>query len=228
MIFDLAEPITWSDIISASASIFTFVAVIVAIIGNKNGRKQLKASLKIQEQSKNVELLDQRIAIVEAIKRDDAVSSLKVRLLFSEKVYRSYQELLEAKKQEVRARSDERKYFSLARKQLQDVVNDLPDGYDLRGYLYELAENEADDELYKFCDANEVIDYTKDNNGVVVETLTYNYGEILQRQANASEKIRKTRNEFLSLAEQDIKESIAPITNDKHRCCMKFRFKIHK
>ena len=216
MIFDLAEPITWSDIISASASIFTFVAVIVAIIGNRNGRKQLKASLKIQEQSKNVELLDQRIAMVEAIKRDDTVSPLKVRLLFSEKVYRSYLELLKAKKQEVQARFDERKYFSLAREQLQNVVNNLPGNDDLEGYLHNLIAYEADDELRKFCDANEVIDIIKDNDGVVVETLTYNYGDILQRQTDAPEKIRSTRNEFLSLAEQDIKESIAPVTDKKH------------
>ncbi len=216
MIFDLTQPITWSDIISASASIFTFIAVIVAIVGNRNGSKQLKASLKIQEQSKNVELLDQRIAIVEALKRDDLVSSLKVRLLFNENVWQSYQELLAVKKQKMQARFDERKYFQLAHEQLKDTIEGLPDSYDLEGYLRHLIAYEIDDEFYKFCNSNEVVDYVKDNDGEIMETYTYNYGEILERENKMPGKIQSAREKLLSLAEQNIKDSIAPVTDEKH------------
>ena len=215
MNFDLTQPITWSDIISASASLATFIAVIVAMVGNRNGSKQLKASLKIQEQSKNVELLELRIKIIESLKNNDQVSQVKIKLLFSEEVYQTYQKFLKAINANQQANADERKYFRLAYEQLKNPIG-LPENDDIEGYLRRLAATENDVELKKFADANEVEEPIRDNDGNIVKTDIYNYEEIWQRQADTLEEMKSTKEKFFSLAEQYISDSIAPVTDKKH------------
>ena len=49
MHFNLCEPITWSDIISASASLFTLVAVVVAICAMGFIKGSIKPLMKEKE-----------------------------------------------------------------------------------------------------------------------------------------------------------------------------------
>ena len=65
--FDL--PIGWDEL----GVIATVLAVIVALYSNRKATKQLKSALEIQEQSKNVGLLDKRIELTEKIRSNKSV-----------------------------------------------------------------------------------------------------------------------------------------------------------
>lgn len=58
-IFNFTLPIGWNEV----GVIATAVAVIVALFANRGAKKQLASALKIQEQSKNVSLFEQRIKV---------------------------------------------------------------------------------------------------------------------------------------------------------------------
>ena len=70
MSFDFSVPITWADIISFISTIVAFVAVIVAIAANKKASQSLNYSLKMQEQSKNIDLFEKRVAVIDEIKKN--------------------------------------------------------------------------------------------------------------------------------------------------------------
>lgn len=74
--FDL--PIGWDEL----GVIATVLAVIVALYSNRKATKQLKSALEIQEQSKNVGLLDKRIELTEKIRSNKSVPEWTLRVLF--------------------------------------------------------------------------------------------------------------------------------------------------
>ena len=81
-ILDLGLPLTWGDL----GSIATALAVIVALFANHNSNKQLQKTLQMHEQTKNIELLDERIKIINAVKSNDPISDLKFQILFDENI----------------------------------------------------------------------------------------------------------------------------------------------
>lgn len=91
MCFDFSVPITWSDIISALSMIATVATVIVALNANYKSTQQLKSALKMQEQTKNVELMEKRVELVEDIQKDKTISKLTLKLLFTEEIKNSYE-----------------------------------------------------------------------------------------------------------------------------------------
>ena len=75
------------DAISAAA---TVAAVVVALLANRKATKQLNSALEMQEQSKNVELMDRRIALTEDIQKSKSVSELELRILFDNEIFDCY------------------------------------------------------------------------------------------------------------------------------------------
>lgn len=71
-------PIGWNEL----GVIATVLAVIVALYSNRKATKQLKSALEIQEQSKNVGLLDKRIELTEKIRSNKSVPEWTLRVLF--------------------------------------------------------------------------------------------------------------------------------------------------
>lgn len=71
-------PIGWDEL----GVIATVLAVIVALYSNRKATKQLKSALEIQEQSKNVGLLDKRIELTEKIRSNKSVPEWTLRVLF--------------------------------------------------------------------------------------------------------------------------------------------------
>lgn len=88
-IFDFSLPIGWDEI----GVIATVAAVIVALAANRKAAKQLESALKMQEQSKNVGLIDKRIFLIEEIRMGREVSELSMQILFDEEIAKSYQKL---------------------------------------------------------------------------------------------------------------------------------------
>ena len=60
-------PFGWEEL----GVVATVAAVIVALCANRGARNQLKSALGMQEQSKNVALLEQRVKIADSIQRDE-------------------------------------------------------------------------------------------------------------------------------------------------------------
>ena len=84
--FNLTCPIGWDElgvIVTAVSAIVSVVAVWVAICGNRKATEQLEMSSEIQEQSKNVELFDKRMGLLEKIKSEETVSEPALQILFS-------------------------------------------------------------------------------------------------------------------------------------------------
>ena len=86
MEFDLTIPITWEGIINIVATIVAFGAVIFAIVANCYSNKSLKFSIKIQEQSKNVELYEKRLKLYNDIKLDKPIPEIEINLLFDKDI----------------------------------------------------------------------------------------------------------------------------------------------
>ena len=71
-------------------AIATFSAVVVALCANGQAKKQLKSALEMQEQSKNVELMDKRIALAESIQKGHEVSEMSLKILFDDEIVNCY------------------------------------------------------------------------------------------------------------------------------------------
>lgn len=87
--FHFSLPIGWDEL----GVIATVAAVFVALLANRKTSKQLKSALDIQEQSKNISLVDKRIALTEEIERDVEISELAMQILFDEEIVQSYRRL---------------------------------------------------------------------------------------------------------------------------------------
>lgn len=87
--FHFSLPIGWNEL----GVIATVAAVFVALFANRKASKQLKSALDIQEQSKNISLVDKRIALTEEIEMDSEISELAIQILFDEEIVQSYQRL---------------------------------------------------------------------------------------------------------------------------------------
>lgn len=92
------------DAISAAA---TIAAVVVALLANRKATKQLKSALEMQEQSKNVELMDRRIALTEDIQKGKSVSELELRILFDNEIFNCYKKWRNYLEEEKSAISDQ-------------------------------------------------------------------------------------------------------------------------
>lgn len=86
-LFCFTLPIGWDEL----GVIATVAAVVVALRANCKATTQLKSALKMQEQSKNVELMDKRLAIAEEIQREKRVPELTLKVLFDNEIFEQYQ-----------------------------------------------------------------------------------------------------------------------------------------
>lgn len=85
-IFKFTLPIGWDEL----GVIATVLAVIVALYANRKATQELKSALKMQEQSKNVSLLDKRIELAEKIQTGKSVSELTLQVLFNDEIFKHY------------------------------------------------------------------------------------------------------------------------------------------
>lgn len=80
------EPFGWDEIgilCSIIGTVATIIAVCVAIRANKQTAESLRYSLRMQEQSKNLNLYESRMRVLLNITEDESVNIYQVKLLFS-------------------------------------------------------------------------------------------------------------------------------------------------
>lgn len=220
MVFRITFPIGWDEL----GVIATVSAVVVALVANKKASEQLKSALEMQEQSKNVSLLDKRVELAEAIQSGKSVSMLTLQVLFNDEIVKHYTILEKYLTEKVYADYDLERYY--------DKVKE-PDGAggfstDVRSTLERYIANmstpdcpqQVHDEYEQYC--SEHIVYLPD--GETGVSTPYNHSEITTRIGNATENIKKEHELAIQLIEKFIADSIQSlnIVQEKKRFSWKF------
>lgn len=211
MIFDFTVPITWADIINVVSTFVAFVAVIVAIVANCKASKSLKYSLKMQEQSKNVDLYDKRLALYDSIKNNKNVSDVSVKLLFDKKIVKSYDEMILYRKKQREFHYDKRHAENFAK----DIVREQNlDDFNSKiiEFKSKMSNPECPDSVFDeyrtYCDKFEV---EHSFSGNEEDAKVYNYYKCEEQESKYKELADKEQTKLLELIAEFIKESISPI-----------------
>ena len=204
-------PFGWEEL----GIVATVAAVIVALFSNHSAKKQLIAALKMQEQSKNVSLLEERLKVAEAIRTGEAVSVISVKVLYNEEIVKDFQELQVLEGEYNEAASDEANFL--------DVVKEAHSA-DLAGVERKIRE--YTENYLERPDCTEAIweqfrDYCNQhtlfwaNTGFSDDRRVYNYYEIYTKMVETHKKIAEQRKSIVSKMEKFLSESIKQVDSAK-------------
>jgi len=206
-VLNLTLPIGWDEL----GVIATAFAVVVALVANRKATKELNSALEMQEQSKNVGLLDRRIELAENIQAGKPVSVLTLQVLFSNEIlthYIAWQTHLSELKQ---AENDMNLFFFAGR------VEDDEGGYansvrdTIHKYESDMSRPDCPQEIVNeyetYC--NEHIMWIK--TGETLELMPFNHSEISGRIATATESAKKEQELTLDLIKKYTSDSIRPL-----------------
>ena len=205
--FLFTYPIGWDEI----GVIATVAAVVVALFSNAHANKQLKAALQIQEQSKNVDLFDKRVAILSEIAENNETSELPLRLLFDKTIVDAYTKLRTSVTAKEAADHDMKVYESIMRCQ------DGEGGYtspiaELLYFEQQLEEhNYPEDRLEEYialCKKHEII---HSETGDADDGKVYNYRDLSNIIGKANIDVENKKTAVLELMQSYIKRSISPV-----------------
>ena len=206
-IFNFTLPIGWNEV----GVIATAVAVIVALFANRGAKKQLASALKMQEQSKNVSLFEQRIKVIDGIREGTILSKTTIKVLFNEEIYNVYEQLCDAKLRYKVAEGDEGTFFSAIS---EDGIIHADDNIKGKIREYEIymerpdCPQEIKKNYLKYCGENEVC---WSDTGLSEDRQTYNHAEIRDRMIKSHQDIEKHTERLIELMEKFVTDSIAPI-----------------
>lgn len=201
-------PFGWEEL----GVVATTAAVVVALWANHSAKKQLNAALAMQEQSKNVSLLDKRVEVADNIRNDREISITALKVLFNPEIEKKYSEIIEWQKKVNDAANDEWTYFEAVK------TSDGEGGF-LTGVRDKIAEYEMylsrpdcpeniEESFRQYCKEKEIF-YSA--TGFSDDRKTYNYCEITERKQNATKKVNEIKQTLLKLIEAFIADSIKSI-----------------
>ena len=212
MNFDFTIPITWSDIINFLSTLAALGAVIVAVVANNKSNESLNYSLKMQEQSKNVDLYDRRIAIYEDIKAGKKVSDISVKMLFDETIVNVYEQMKTLRSTERGFERDKKHSEHFAKEIIreknlnEDFLREIIT-FQSKMAMHDCPQN-IFDEYEEYCKKYEVVhSFT----GLDEDRKTYNYSECDRKQSEYMSLANNEQKKLLSLIEEFIKVSILPV-----------------
>ena len=212
MEFDLTIPITWEGIINIVATIVAFGAVIVAIVANWYSNKSLKFSIKIQEQSKNVELYEKRLKLYNDIKLDKPIPEIEINLLFDKDISCHYKKMKSYRKKYISYIRDKLMAEDLAEKTIcelgfDDNFSDTIDNFKRDMSQPDCPQNVFDD-YEQYCKKYEVVFSVS---GQKEDEKIYNYSSCEKNEQKYKELSDDTKKQLLDMIESFIKKSISPI-----------------
>ena len=208
--FDIA-----SFVVEVVGVIATVAAVIVALVANKKATDSLKLSLKIQEQSKNVDLYEKRLALFEKIKSKTNLSHhTEVNLLFNKKIIECYEYMIAYRKKQHEYNKD--KMLS------ENFANEIVREQGLEDFKTKIIEFKSKmsypdcpdsvfDEYKAYCDTFEVV---HSFSGLDDDLKTYNYYKCEELEDKYRCLADEEQAKLLDLIENFIKKSISPIDDD--------------
>lgn len=201
-------PFGWEEL----GVVATVAAVIVALLSNHSAKKQLIAALKMQEQSKNVSLLEERLKVAEAIRTGKAVSVISVKVLYNEEIVKDFQELQDLEGEYNEAASDELVFF--------DALKET-DATDVEKKIKEYTENYLErpdcteaiwEQFWNYC--NQHTSFWS-HTGFSDDRREYNYYEIYTKMVKTHKKIGEKRKSIVSKMEEFLSESIKQVDSTK-------------
>lgn len=210
-IFKFDFPIGWDElgaIFTSLGAIFTFFAVIVALFANHNSGKQLKKALQMHEQSKNTELFDQRVALLEDVKKNVTISYTKLRLLFDDKTVSALDEYTKSHNIVGNYKSEEEVYWYLFNIQYnRDPKRDYLK-IELHKYAndFKKLNDKQKADFKSLCDSYTV--YVPEDNG---ERKIINYFYIAENLPEALAADKANKEVLIKQMEQYISDSIKPL-----------------
>lgn len=198
-------------IVDILGAIATVAAVVVALFANRNANKQLKAALQIQEQSKNVDLFDRRVELVQQIEHDELIYKPALVALFTSdivSIFDAMQNTLTARKT---AEHDLKVYYDKTR------TADGEGGFvsikeEIEDRLSELTRHnfsvDMEQEFVDFCNSKSIYysETTQDE-----DYKKYNYIEIQDRIDTFQTKYESQKRILLEAMHDFISKSIKPL-----------------
>lgn len=207
-LLQLSTPVGWDEL----GVIATVTAVFVALRANRGARKQLSSALKMQEQSKNVALLEQRVRIAEAIQNDELPSMLEIKVLFNEEICKCYEDLCKGHEDYQFAQNDEKTYFEAKEAEHSFHPDSVNVKSEIEQYEYYMERPDCPPNIYEeyrlFCNANEA---WWSETGLNDDRKMYNHADIRDRMITAYEASQTAKKSVLDLIEKYISNSIAPV-----------------
>lgn len=201
-------PFGWEEL----GVVATVAAVIVALFSNLSAKKQLLAALKMQEQSKNISLLEERMKIAEAVRTRNSVSETSVKILYNSCILESFRELQKLELQYRQAESDESTFFDALKitnateverriREFTDLYLDRPD-----------CPKSIKEHFQKYC--NENTQYWSPT-GFSDDRRDYNYYEIYTQMTETHRAIEEKRKVIVSQMEEYLTNSIKQVVAQK-------------
>ena len=200
-----------SLVVDIWGTIATVAAVIVAIVANCKANQSLKYSLKMQEQSKNIDLFEKRLAVIDEIKEKTKVSKLHLGLLFNDSIVSEYNKMLDFWNEHANAYHDLNVYSDAIE------VMDGEGGYTSPMAELEDAERTLEelgypaDKVKSFdalCDKYQI---SHSESGENKDIKIYNYKELSGRIASTKCQFDDQKKSLIDLMQHFVKDSISPI-----------------
>ena len=198
-------------IIDSFGMLATVAAVFVAIAANRKASKTLRYSLKMQEQTKNIELFDKRVAVIDEISKLSKTSVLNVELLFNKVIAREYGALQVYLNEENDAHHDMHVY--------EEKMSVL-DGEDM--YTSPIAELRNAEQILEELDYPEekvkefkalCLKYqiTGSETCELKDAKVYNYEDLSEQIASTRMNVVKQKNKVIGMMKKFVKRSILPV-----------------
>lgn len=212
MTFNLCKPVTWSDIISFAAAIFTLLAVIVAVFANKRASHQLKDALVMQEQSKNVQLLEKRVTLADSIQKEECVSEIAIEVLFNSEIVALYSHLKFNLDKIQQAEHEQAIFFEASNMRDSDGYVTNPVRAKIEEYLLYINREDYPasiiDEFKEYCSKN-TCEWSE--SGLGDDRKNLNYAEIWTLHNESVDAASREKDQLLTLIKKNISDSIQPV-----------------
>lgn len=208
-------PFGWDElgvVASVLGVIATVWAVSVALKANRNANEQLQSALKIQEQAKNVELLDRRMEMITQVSEKEKISIRYLKVFFDDTIMSKYKEMIGYECDKSQAESDIRYYFQELRESdgrggskndIQATIDDYK-----RRLIYDKENVELWKEYEQFCCDNALV-LTK--SGREEDRKLYNYYELENLRSEKGKLADTARKELIKLMEKYVEDGIKPL-----------------
>lgn len=206
--FNLDFPIGWDEL----GVIATTIAVIVALVANHNANVQLKKSLQMHEQTKGVELLDERIDFVNRMDLDEPIQMMKFEILFDENIIKSYSTLMDLKKKLRRIEREINDYDVLISKEYGNRMDDNAPMTIIKRAEAETYREPVEEKIQEFENICKKYEYTLVPNGQEQEEKVLNYKTLRESESQTNNEIREHKKKLHSDMVEFIKKSIAPLS----------------
>lgn len=207
-----------SVLIGILSAMFTIIALLFAYRSNLTAKASLTSALRIQEQSKNTELLDKRVGIYKVIKSfvSSAVGTLQdlsfdVQVLFNDAVLGLFQTYITAVSTNEKAQQNMRDYLQERKDQTGVVCDD-----DLPEVIAEMnhCSHDKDRELYQeyltVCNST-AFSYDPSYGDGECEVIWLNYHDISMMISSTTEAAKGAKERLLEEISHYIKETIKQI-----------------